>query len=130
MITPVTALYAALLAILLVVLGLLVVRARIRERVSIGDGGNPVMAAAMRVHANAAENIPIALLLMFLLEANGGGVTALHAYGSALVAGRVMHAWGMSQKRTVNRWRQLGIALTWLVILGLAVSLLVRTLGA
>jgi uncharacterized membrane protein YecN with MAPEG domain len=124
MITPVTALYAALLALLLVVLGGLVVRTRVRERVSVGDNGNPVMLAAMRVHANAVENIPVALLLMFLLEANGGSAAALHAFGAALLAGRVMHAWGLSQKNSVNRWRQLGMVLTWTVIIGLAISLL------
>lgn len=130
MLAPVTAIYAALLAILLVILGGLVIRTRVRERVSLGDNGNPAMLAAMRVHANAAENIPVALLLMFLLEVNGGSVAALHAYGIALLAGRVMHAWGLSRKKTVNRWRQIGMVLTWLVILGLAVSLLVRALGA
>ena len=129
MTAPITALYAGLLAILLVVLGGIVIRTRVRERVSLGDGGNPAMLAAMRTHANAAENIPIALVLLFLLEVNGGSVTALHAYGIVLVVGRVLHAWGLSRKRSVNRWRQSGMVLTWLAILGLAVSLLVRAAG-
>lgn len=126
MTAPVTALYAALLAIFLVILGGLVVRTRIKERIGLGDGNNQAMLAAIRIHANAVENIPIALLLMFLLEINGGGDFALHVYGEALIVGRLMHAFGMFQKRNVNRWRQLGMVLTWLVILGLAVTLLIR----
>lgn len=126
MMAPITALYAALLGIFLVVLGLLVVRTRIRERVAIGDAGNPAMLAAIRVHANAVENIPIALLLMFLLEVNGGEAWWLHALGEALVIGRLMHAFGLFQKKNVNRWRQVGMVITWLVILALSFALLAR----
>lgn len=130
MTAPLTACYAALLAILVVVLGLLVVRERVRQRVSLGDGGKTPLVAAIRVHGNAVENIPLALLLLLLLELNGAAPLALHAYGSTLLAGRLMHAWGLGQPRNVNRWRQLGMVLTWLAMLGMAASLLVRTLTA
>ena len=130
MTAPITAIYAALLAIFLVILGGLVVRTRIREGIAIGDGGNKAMLAAIRVHANAVENIPIALLLMFLLEVNGGGPLALHACGEALLVGRFMHAFGLFQRRNVNRWRQLGMVITWLVTLGMAFALLARVLAA
>lgn len=126
MTAPVTAFYAALLAIFLVALGGLVVRTRIREGIAIGDAGNKAMLAAIRVHANAVENIPIALLLMFLLEINGGSAWSLHAFGEALVVGRLMHAFGLFQKKNVNRWRQFGMAITWLVTLGLSAGLLVQ----
>lgn len=125
MAAPLTAFYAALLALLLVILGLQVVRTRIREKVSLGDGNNPAMLAAIRVHANAAETIPIALLLMLLLEINGGGAAGLHLAGITLLAGRVLHAWGLTRRRKVNRWRQLGMVLTWTVTIGLAVALLI-----
>lgn len=128
MLTPITAFYAALLTVLFVALGLQVVRVRVRERVALGDGNNPAVLGAIRVHGNAAENIPLVLLLMLLLELNGGSEVALHAYGATLLAGRLMHAWGLSRRRTVNRWRQAGVVLTWMTALGLAVSLLVRVL--
>lgn len=124
--TPITLVYAGLLGIFLIVLGGYVVRTRIRERISIGDNGNPAMLAAIRVHANAAENIPVAVLLLMLLELNGGSALALHAYGVALLAGRLLHAFGLSRKKSVNRWRQLGMVLTWLTIIGLSASLLLR----
>jgi uncharacterized membrane protein YecN with MAPEG domain len=126
MTAPLTACYAAVLAILVVVLGLLVVRERLRQRVSLGDGGKPPLVAAIRVHGNAVENIPLALVLLLLLELNGASPLAIHAYGGVLVAGRLMHAWGLGRPRAVNRWRQLGMVLTWLAILGMAASLLVR----
>ena len=113
MTAPITALYAALLAIFLVVLGGLVVRMRIKERIAIGDGGNKAMLAAIRVHANAVENIPIALLLLLLLELNGGSIWWLHAFG-------------LFQKKNINYWRQLGMVITWLVTTGLAFMLLAQ----
>lgn len=127
---PITALYAALLALLLVVLGLQVVRTRWREKVALGDGNNPAMLAAIRVHANAVETIPVVLLLMLLLELNGGGAIALHLAGSGLLVSRVMHAWGMTRQHKVNRWRQLGMVLTWTVTVGLAIALLLRAVAA
>lgn len=126
MLAPITALYAALLALLLVALAGHVVHIRIREKIALGDASNKAMLRAVRVHANAVENIPIALVLMLLLELNGGSAVALHAYGEVLFVARLMHAYGMVQKRTTNRWRQFGIVLTWLVTLGLSASLLIR----
>lgn len=81
--TPITVFYAALLAILLVLLGLWVVRTRWREKVSLGDANNPAMLAAIRMHANAAETIPLTLLLMLLFELNGGGPAGLHLAATA-----------------------------------------------
>ena len=128
--TPVTAFYAALLAILLTALGMWVVRTRVKERVAIGDGNNPVLLSAIRVHANAAETIPVALLLMLLFELNGGSHAGLHVAGAALVAGRLVHAWGLSRPRKVNLWRQGGMVLTWTATIGLAMALLVRVAPA
>lgn len=130
MTTPITLLYAAILSLFLVVLGLIVVRTRFREKVSIGDNGNKRMLAAIRVHANATETIPAALLLMLLLEINGGSATALHAYGIALTTGRVMHAFGLSRSKVVNLWRQIGMVITWLAMIGLSLTLLMKVSAA
>ena len=64
-------------------------------RVPLGDGGNPQMLRMIRLHGNAAEYIPLALVLMAIYEINGGWHTALHVIGIALVAGRVLQTWGM-----------------------------------
>ncbi|MFZ5723924.1 MAG: MAPEG family protein [Pseudomonadota bacterium] len=122
----ITAFYAGLLAILLVALGMWVVRTRVRERVALGDGGKPAMITAIRIHGNAAETIPLGLLLLLLLELTGGSAVWLHVWGSLLVAGRVAHVWGLSRERKVNPARKTGMVLTWLSTLGLAISLLLR----
>jgi uncharacterized membrane protein YecN with MAPEG domain len=61
-------LYAGLLALWLVVLSLRVIQARRAARVSLGDGGNRALQRAIRGQANFAEYVPIALLLLLILE--------------------------------------------------------------
>lgn len=92
---PISAAYAALLAVLVVILLLVVVKLRRSFKVGIGDGGNRDLARAIRVHANAIEGIPLFLILFVLYELNGAPVMALHAIGGLYLASRVAHAAGM-----------------------------------
>lgn len=117
---PVTALYASLSALLIVVLGMLVVRQRIRTRTSLGTGETPALECAVRAHANTIEYVPIALLLMLIAELNHGPALMLHRYGIALIAARLVHACGISLTPKPNLGRLVGTALTWMVIVGLA----------
>jgi uncharacterized membrane protein YecN with MAPEG domain len=59
--------YAALNALIMLVLGILVVRARVVTQTDIGDGGKPAMAGPLRAHGNNSEWVPMALLLMWAL---------------------------------------------------------------
>jgi uncharacterized protein len=90
---PITAAYAAVLAILVVALGINVTMHRVKLRVPLGDGGNPEMLRIIRLRGNAAEYIP--LVLMAIYEINGGWHGALHATGIALIIGRLMQTWDM-----------------------------------
>ncbi len=70
--TQVTGFYAALLAIFYVVLAFAVVRQRMKLRVGLGDGQQPSLIKAIRIHGNFAEYVPFALLLLLLLEQKAG----------------------------------------------------------
>ncbi|ANB17953.1 MAPEG family protein [Dokdonella koreensis] len=120
----ITALYAALGALLIVVLAVRVMLQRRTARVGIHDGGDHQLAKRIRAHANAVEYLPIALLLMLLLEANQTQPPVLHAIGIALIAGRILHAWGLSRTSAVSFGRAAGIALTLLAIVASAALLL------
>lgn len=117
---PVTALYAGLSALLIVVLALLVVRQRVRTRTSLGIGRSHEMERAVRAHSNTVEYVPIALLLMLVAELNHRRAIMLHSYGIALIVARLLHAWGISGTRMPNFGRFAGTLLTWMVIVGLA----------
>ena len=62
----VTAFYAALLAPLFVVLSVRVILFRRGSGSTLGDGGDPVLLRRIRVQANFAEYVPLALILMGL----------------------------------------------------------------
>src|SRR3546814_3661445 len=64
----VTPLYAALCGLLLMVLSVRVILLRRELKVGLGDGDQPVLRRAIRVQANGAEYVPLALILLLLLE--------------------------------------------------------------
>ena len=120
-----TALYAALLGLLFLVLSVRVIRARYAAQVAIGDGGDERLRRAIRVHGNFAEYTPLALLLITLFELGGGTVWLVHALGVALLLGRGIHAWGVSRTPETLRFRTAGMALTFAVIGVASVALLI-----
>jgi uncharacterized protein len=129
MMLPVTSLYAGLLALLIVFLALRVVAVRWHAKVGLGIGEGGGLEQRVRVHANAIENIPIALMLLLLLELGGLGGPWLHAFGVTLLVARILHAWGLSRRRGTSFGRFAGTLATWLTIIVMAVTLLVRVVG-
>jgi len=116
-----TACYGAILALIIVALGINVTMHRVKLKVPLGDGGNPQMLRMIRLHGNAVEYIPLAIVLMAVYELNGGSHLALNIVGIALVAGRLIQTWGMWATSTTTPGRQIGQSLTWLSVAALAV---------
>jgi uncharacterized protein len=117
---PITGFYAALLALLLVALAFRVIVMRWRTKTGIGDGGDRGLARAIRVHGNAIEYVPIALVLMLVAELGHSSPTLLHSCGIALVAARVLHATGLSRTSGASLERVAGTVTTFTVIAALA----------
>ncbi len=120
----ITPAYAAIFALLFVALSIRTIRLRRRARVGIGSGGDAALERAARVHANFAEYVPFALVLIYFLEIETAGNTWIHGLCIALLAGRLLHAYGVSQVRENYRFRTAGMALTFTVILSAAFRLL------
>ena len=114
---PATPLYAALLGLLFIALSIRTIGLRRRFRVAIGSGRKALLQRAMRVNANFAEYVPLALLLIYFVELHDGPRLHIHLLGSALIGGRVLHAWGVSQEQENFRYRTAGMALTFGVML-------------
>jgi hypothetical protein len=126
MVIPITALYAAILGLIIIALGINVTVHRVKLKVSLGDGGNPEMLRMIRLHANAIEYIPLALLLMLSYEINGGWHSALHIVGIALITGRLIQTMAMWSTEVAGAGRGFGQTLTWLSIVALAVLNLLK----
>src|SRR3546814_159705 len=96
----VTPLYAALCGLLLMVLSVRVILLRRALKVGLGDGDQPVLRRAIRVQANCVEYVPLALILLLLLEVSHQvPAVALHGLGLLLIIGRIAHALGVSRSR-------------------------------
>ena len=126
---PATALWAALLAPVLVWLSLRTIRARRRSRVPLGTGGDAALERAMRAQANFTEYVPFALVLMALGEAGGAPGWVIHATGATLLAGRIAHGAGIIREPEDFRFRVGGMAATFSAIIAAALAALVASLG-
>jgi uncharacterized protein len=113
------ALYAGLNGLILAWLAVAVGRVRMRAKVSVGDGGHPMLIRAMRGQANFVELVPMTLLLMFALAFLGTQAWVLHVLGVALTAGRAMHALHFVQE-DAPRWQRAAGATLSFAVLGLA----------
>jgi uncharacterized membrane protein YecN with MAPEG domain len=125
---PITLAFASINALIFLVLSILVVRGRVEEEVAIGSGGKPRLELKIRVHGNFAEYVPLALLLMALLEAAGYSATVLCLLGTVLTLGRLSHAIGLSRGAKPNAFRFMGTLATWIIIAASAVMGLHATL--
>lgn len=112
----VTAFYASLLALLFVFLSFRVIGWRRLVKVEIGHGDDNQLLRRMRVHANFAEYVPFTLLLMAMAESMTAPRPLIHLVGLLLIAGRLMHAYGLSQTPHILRYRVWGMMLTFFAL--------------
>jgi uncharacterized membrane protein YecN with MAPEG domain len=116
----IAALYAGLVVLLLLVLAIPISRLRRSRGVGLGDGGDRELARAIRVHANLLEWGLPAIVLLLIADLTRAPALLLHGCGLVLVAGRALHAFGLSRSSGYSLGRFVGTALTWAVLLALA----------
>ena len=121
MITPI---YVALLAILFLFLSFKTIKVRKKLQIGVGTGDNPELLRAMRVHANFSEYVPISLILILSFELLKGHFILVHGLGVALLIGRVLHAYGVSQTKENLKFRVSGMLLTFSTMLVSIVSII------
>ena len=120
----VTPLFAAVLALMFVLLCINVVRIRLREQVSLGDGDNKQLNIAIRTQANFVEYVPFTLLLMWLLESIDLSPARVFWIGVALVLARILHVIGMFFANRFMVCRQIAVVLSFGLLVWLSVALL------
>ncbi len=112
----IAAIYASLLAFGFIWLSAQVISVRQGESVAFGEGGKAHLTARVRAHANFAEYVPIALILLVCAELQGAIPWLLHACGAALIAGRILHARGLTMTSHNIPLRVAGMATTFTVL--------------
>lgn len=116
----ITPFYAGLLGLYFAYLSVQVVKQRRLNRVTIGAGKSRSLERAMRVHGNFSEYTPLTLLLIAFAEILGAPAWSIHAMALALIAGRLMHAYGLGQEPDNFRFRAWGMYFTGATIIGAA----------
>jgi hypothetical protein len=121
-------LWGGILGIMIFVMSVNVSRMRMDAQVSLGDGGNKDLNRAIRIHGNAVESVPLALVLMLLMASAGYAAWLLHILGIALVIFRAAHAYGLlTETDKPNMGRAVGGLGTGVVI---AIAGLLCIIGA
>lgn len=111
---PITAIFTALLALMLVGISIRVTVLRAKKKIDFFDGGDPELGHAIRVQGNFVEYVPLALALIGLVEWLGTAPWMVYTLGLALVAARIVHALGLYSN--VFKARVIGTSVTWLVL--------------
>jgi len=110
-----TAIYTAALGLLAALLTVNVIVNRVRVKVDIADGGVAALAQPIRAHGNFAEQTPLALILIGLVEAFGYRSPVVNGLGVVLLAARLLSAYGLNSSLKQTFGRQSGATLTILV---------------
>ena len=116
--------YTAVFGLMFIYLSICVIKQRRSAKVSIGDGDNPALRKAIAVHNNFSQYVPLALLLIAFVELNHAPATITHGLCACLLVGRVAHAYGLAQAVQIMKLRQIGVLLTFGVIIIAAFYLL------
>ena len=127
----VTMVTTGVLALVLLFLAGYVIAGRVKFKIDLGDGGNEAMRQRIRAQANFVEYVPMALILMMLVEtASIGPRWLIIAMGATLVVARILHAQGILSKPGQSAGRFIGTNLTGLVLLVGAAACIGRGAGA
>ena len=124
---PVTLASAAAAVLVNIWLSWRVSRLRRELKVSVGDGGHEPLLRRMRAQANFIESTPLFLILIAGLELSGANRLALAIIAAVFILARIAHGIGMDGG-DAQIWRRVGMPLTGLASLGLAVWALVCAL--
>lgn len=116
----IAALYASIITVWIYFLTFKVIKARQKNKVAYGDNNVDELLIARSTHSNAVENSIIILILLLLLELNGGYLWLVHLFGITLLVGRFLHANGMLKQALKKR--VLGMQLTIFTAAGLVIS--------
>jgi uncharacterized membrane protein YecN with MAPEG domain len=126
---PITSLYAALLGLILVALSWGVVQIRLAREVSLGTEGHDDLNVAQRRQGNFIEYVPMAVILLALVEFSGTAAWIVHTLGATLVVARAIHPFGLAVEFGLRPARFLGASATWIVIVVESGLLIVGQLG-
>lgn len=117
-------LWIGLNILLTLLLAVNVVRNRFKAQ---GDSGDPVtLEKAVRAHGNNTEYVPSILIGLGLMAMSGASAQTINVLGGTLFVMRILHAYGISQRKVPNPFGLVGNMGTWLTMLCVAITLIMN----
>ena len=120
--------YAAILAILFLILSIRVIKLKRIYKISLGDGGHPELCRAIGVHNNFCQYVPFTLLLFTFNELQLTPLIWINFLCTVFVGGRILHAYGVSRINEKFKFRSIGMITTFLTIFLSIVTIFVSLL--
>lgn len=111
-------------ALILLLLTWAVIRIRRRDGVVLGDNDDRVLTKAIRGQANAAEQIPMAIIMLALAEIQGAPPMFIGVLAAVLIIGRGLHGIYFAVPGINWRLRFYGMLLTLIAQTGFILALL------
>lgn len=114
---PITALTAAICAIMLIATAIATVRARFRAKAAFGYADDQGLISASRSHGNLAEHAPLFVIMVGLLEMANASHWPLTALAVLFLAARAAHIIGLHQPHGPGKppaLRAVGVTGTWI----------------
>ena len=131
----ITAIYCAVIGLMLIALSINVIKGRRNFGAGIGDANNIELIRRIRAQSNLAEYSPIFILLLGFAEKGGLSLMLTHLIGLIFISGRIMHAYSIlkaeqydsQNKLTKNPiWRIRGMICTFSTIGILSLIVLIQ----
>lgn len=116
--------YCAILGLLGAALTANVIINRVRSHIDAGDGGDRLLAQALRAHGNFVEQAPLALILIAVAETTGARPMVILALGVALVVARLASAYALNRSLAQSSLRRLGGGLSVLILVAASAAIL------
>lgn len=117
----VTSLYAAILAVIYIMLTVNTILTRKKHWQALGNGDNFEVLRAIRAHGNFMEYTPLFLIMLILTEMNNLSAFFVHLLGVVFVIGRLIHAYSILKSEQYDdkgvikappKWRVVGMGCT------------------
>ena len=124
----ISTLYAAILGLLFVPATFYVGLYRLQNKILLLDGGDPELSRRIRAQGNFVETVPLAVILIILMEYNGASATWIHSLGLVLVVSRITHYVTIATNPANAPPRALGMAGTLGVYIAAGIWLLTSVL--
>jgi len=123
---PITPLFAAIFALIYVILSLSVVKQRLSKKIILGIGDDDrEFERTVRIHGNFNEYVPLSLILLWFVETIVFSHRLALVLGCVLLLSRLAHVIGLSKPRSFVIGRQIGMIGTFSVII-IASAVLIR----